>query len=338
MKRLVSVSLFLSICLVSYSQIIKGTILDKETKSPVNYATVYFNATSVGSYSDENGFFKLDIKNLVSMPLTISALGYYSTSITDYSPDKNIVVYLEPKVFNLTEVVVSAKKNPTLRKEIDIFRREFLGKTKNAKECEITNLSDILFVTSEDKDTLNAIALKPIVVINRGLGYRIIYFLNKFEYVKSTSCVLVGSALFEEDSTSISGNQEYESRRINAYYGSKMHFFRSLYRNDLSSSGYVIKNSKRVLTYQDLVRVQLSNDPDKIRKYILYSEPRSEIILIKWSPEYIESGMEILNSPVYFNKNGYFEGQNVIWHGVMATHQVADLLPYDYEPTRSMEE
>ena len=111
MKKLISVFLSLSLCLVAYNQIIKGTILDKNTKSPIAYATVYFNTTSVGSYTDEKGSFKLDIRNIISMPLTISALGYYSINISDYSPDKDILVYLTPEVFGLKEVVVNAKGN-----------------------------------------------------------------------------------------------------------------------------------------------------------------------------------------------------------------------------------
>ena len=335
MKKIISVFLFLNFYLVSYNQIIKGIVLDKETKSPINFATVYFSETSVGAYADDKGFFKLDIGNIVPMPITISALGYYSTTISDYLPNKNIIVYLTPKDFKLNEVVVSAKRNATVVKEIETFRREFLGKTRNAKECEIANENDIQFITSKDKDTLKAICLKPIIIINKGLGYKITYYLNKFEYVKSTTLSeLVGNALFEEDSASILGNQNFEKRRSNAYYGSKMHFFRSLWKNDLDSSGFIIGNSERKLTYDDLVRYQLSTDPNQVKKYIFYFKPQSEIISIKWLPENAESGMEILNYPIYFEKNGYFKGENIIWRGEMANQQIADLLPFDYKPPK----
>ena len=339
MKRLISVFLFLNLYLVAYNQIIKGTILDKNTRSPIAYATVYFNTTSVGSNTDEKGFFKLDIRNIVSMPLTISALGYYSTNISDFSPNRDILVYLTPKVVELTEVVVSARGNATMRRQIDVFRREFLGKTENAKECEITNEDDIRFIISSDKDTLKAISYKPIIVINKGLGYKITYYLNKFEYINSTFVSeLVGNALFEEDTTSILSKQNFEQRRRNAYLGSKMHFFRSLWQNNLDSAGFIVRNSKQKLTYKDLVKYQFSIDPDQSKKYIFYSEPQSEIITIKWLPGKAESGMEMLKSSLYFNKNGYYEGQDIIWHGEMAKRQIGDLLPFDYQPSEELKD
>jgi hypothetical protein len=110
-----------------------------------------------------------------------------------------------------------------------------------------------------------------------------------------------------------------------------MHFFRSLWQNDLYSAGFIVSNSKGKLTYNDLVRFQLSTDPDKSKKYIFYSEPQSEILSIKWLPGKAESGMEIFKSSIYFTQNGYHEGQYIIWHGEMAKQQIADLLPFDYQ-------
>lgn len=333
MKKAISLFLFLNICLVVNSQIIKGTILDKETKIPIIAATVYFNATSIGSHTDEKGFFKLDIRNIISMPLTISALGYYSVNITDYSPDRDIVIYLTPKVFELKEVVVKARGNAAIRNQMEIFRKAFFGKTENAKECVITNEDDLRFIASTDGDTLKAFSIKPLIVLNKGLGYRITYYLNKFEFINSTSFTeLVGNALFEDDTISISVDQNFEKRRQDAYLGSKMHFFRSLWKDNLNKDAFIVRNSTRKFNYNSLVRIQLSTDPDKIRKYIFYSEPHTEILSIRWLPGKAESGLEIFRSPVYFDKNGYYEGQNIIWRGKMANQQIADLLPFDYQP------
>jgi hypothetical protein len=340
MKKLISVFLFFNLYLVAYNQIIKGTILDKNTKSPVAYATVYFNTTSVGSYTDDKGFFKLDTRNIISMPLTISALGYYSTNITDYSPNKDILVYLTPQLFELKEVVVNARGRESTRKQnLDIFRREFLGRTENAKECEIINEDDIRFITSADKDTLKAVSLNPIIIINKRLGYKISYYLNKFEYVNSTFINdLTGSSLFSEDTTLIIGRQDFEKRRLDAYLGSKMHFFRSLWQNNLDSEGFVVRNSERKLTYRDLVRYQLSTDPDESRKYIFYPGPQSEILSIKWLPGKTESGLEILKSSVYFDKNGYYEGHYMIFRGEMSKQRIADMLPFDYQPSGKLKD
>jgi hypothetical protein len=340
MKKLISLFLFLNLYLVAYNQIIKGTILDKETKSPITYAAVYFNGTSVASNTDDKGFFKLDIRNNISMPLTISALGYYSTNINDFSLNKDILVYLTPKVFEMKEVAVSAKGYPEIRRQnLAIFRREFLGRTRNAKECEIINEDDIRFTTSSDKDTLKAFALKPIFIINNGLGYKITYYLNKFVYIKSEYLnQLIGNSLFDEDTTSVLDKQNFEIRRRNAYFGSKMHFFRSVWQNDLNPAGYIVNNSERKLTYKDLVRYQLSIDPDQTKKYIHYSGPLPVILSIKWLPGKAKSGMEIFKNSIYFDKNGYYKGPGIIWHGEMAKQGIADLLPYDYQPSEKVKD
>jgi hypothetical protein len=338
MKRLYLFIIFINLCLVSYSQIIKGTILDKETKSPVAYAAVYFDGTSVASYTDANGSFRLDIQNNTSMPLTISALGYYSAIVNDFSSGKVILVYLEPKVFEMKDVSVNARGNPNIRREnLAIFRREFLGRTRNAKECQIINEDDIRFITSADKDTLRAVCLKPLFIVNRGLGYRITYYLNKFIYIKSAYLnQLIGNSLFDEDTISTSERQKFEARRDNAYFGSKMHFIRSLWEDELNPGGYIIKNEKRPLSYRDLVRNQLSTDTGHLKKIIYYSEAIPVILSIEWRAGKTKSWLEILRNNIYFDKTGYYKGPGIIWHGEMAKQGIADLLPYDYKPFEKM--
>jgi hypothetical protein len=335
MKELFSLLIFSNLFLGAYSQVINGTILDKETKNPISFAVVYFDGTSVATYTDELGKFNLNIEKHSSMPLTISALGYYSTNINDLSPSKNVLVYLVPKVFEMNDVNVSARGNPNIRKQnLAIFRKEFLGRTINAKECEIVNEDDIKFITSPDKDTLKAFSLKPIFIINRGLGFKITYYLNKFEYVKSSyRNQIIGNTLFDEDTTSVSDRQSFEIRRINTYFGSKMHFIRSLWQDDLKTAGYVIKNLNQQLTYKDLVRNQLSTEPGERKKILYFSKSIPILLSVKWNPGKAESGMELLRNNILFEKNGYYKGPGIVWHGEMAKQGIADLLPYDFKPS-----
>jgi hypothetical protein len=335
MRKTIFLIVFLNIFSASYTQIIRGTILDAETNSPVTYATIYFEGTSIASFADVKGDFKLDIKNIASMPLTISALGYYSVSVNDFSPQKNILVYLTPKVFELQEVSVEEKGNSKIRKRnLTVFRREFLGRTKNAQECEIENEDDIRFITSAKNDTLKAFSINPIIINNKGLGYTITYYLDKFEFIKSEAInQLIGNFLFNDDTTSVLDDQLIELRRNYAYFGSKMHFFRSLWQKNLKSEGFTVKNGEQELTEQELVRDQLSLNPDNAKKYIYYPKTLPANLSILYEPIPTESGMRILANNIYFNKDGYYVGHNIIWDGEMALHGIADLLPYDFRPT-----
>ena len=105
MKKLSLLFLFVITNLTAFNQIIKGTILEKETNNTICFATIYFNGTFGGTSSDQNGNFELDISKYRSMPLTISAIGYYSVTITEFSRTKSLTVYLQPKIYELNEAI-----------------------------------------------------------------------------------------------------------------------------------------------------------------------------------------------------------------------------------------
>jgi hypothetical protein len=325
MKKIILFLLLINFCSFGYSQIIKGTILDKSNNSKINFATIYLNGTYVGTNSDQTGYFELDITKYSSMPLTISALGYYSITLSDFSKDKPLIAYLTPKVFELDEVVVKSKSLSRERKEkLILFRNEFLGPTENGQNCEITNENDISFNYDSDKDTLKAFASKPLLINNRRLGYKITYYLDKFEYYKKTkSFFYQGTIIFNEDSISDkTQKQSIDRRRRYAYLGSRMHFFRELWTNNLSKSGFKILNSSdENLDYKNLVIQK-----DSLRKFLSYNEK----IGIGYYSRTPSSYIVFHKNEVFFDKNGYFDSSGVAWEGQMAKLRIGDLLPYEY--------
>ena len=109
MKKLALILFFIHLSIVAISQVIKGTVSDKNTKSGIGYASVYINGTFIGTNTDEDGNFELDISKNPSMPVSISAIGYYSVTLDDYPVNKPVIVFLEPKLYELQEVVIKAK-------------------------------------------------------------------------------------------------------------------------------------------------------------------------------------------------------------------------------------
>jgi hypothetical protein len=322
MKRLIFLTLFTNFYLVAYNQIIRGTILDIKTHSAISYASVYFNGTSVGTFSDIKGNFILDISKYHLMPLSISSLGYYSVTESGLSTDNPIIIYMTPKVNELNEVVISARSLSRKRKaNLKRFKDEFLGTSAYAQNCFITNENDITFNYGNDKDTLKAFASKPILIENRSLGYKITYYLDKFEfYKKSSSFFYKGSLIFKEDTAvDITTKQLYESRRKSTYYGSRMNFFRALWADSLSSEGFTVKNSvDTALRYNEIV---LQDDSNK--KFLKYDRNLSIYF----------GGLSKINfakEKVYFDKNGYFDELGIKWNGELAKKRIADLLPYEY--------
>lgn len=332
----------------AYSQVIKGTIKDNVTKNNISFAVVYFNGTFMGTHADQNGYFELNISNNLSMPLTISALGYYSLTIPDLSANKYYRIYLTPKVFELNEVVISAKASAKARKErktnLDLFKKVFLGNTMNAMKCDIINEYEIMLfhkihsdtlktsrgIFIRNSDTLKAFSSSPIIINNNALGYKITYYLDKFEYRDLDKYFLiVGNSFFEQYSTKTNREQHrYEERRKSAYLGSRMQFFRALWENNLDSSGFTVKNSSNdKLAYDNFV-IQTDSllGPDHLKCF-----NHRGILYITYYSKSPTSHITIDRDRVYFNKNRVLDPTSVTWFGEMARQRIGDLLPFEYE-------
>jgi CarboxypepD_reg-like domain len=325
MRRIILLLMFINIFIMAgHAQTVRGIVLDKSNNIKINYASIYINGTYIGTNSDRNGYFELDITKYNSLPLTISAIGYYSATLTNFATDRIIEVYLTPKTYELKEVVVVAKSHEKERKaNLRLFRSQFLGLTVNGRKCVITNEDDIKFVDSGN--SLKAFTLKPILIINYELGYKITYYLDTFEFNRESGIFLIkGTALFNEDmSIGIAQKNIFEKRRKNAYLGSIFHFFSSLWANSLESNGFSIRDSEgEKINYKDLVTIGADS-----RKYL----SNKGCIYIYYLLHPPKSYIEVLKDKVFFDSVGYFDGSGVKIIGEMAERRIGDLLPYDYK-------
>ena len=322
MRILILSFLFINLYLTSFSQVIKGEVFEKKTNKVICFATVYFNGTFVGTTSNKNGYFELDISKYKSMPLTISAIGYYSVTLTNFSETEWLTISLQPKIYELNDVTVSAKSLDKKRKRnLRLFKEEFIGITANARECKILNENDITFNYDSDDDTLKAYALNPILIENKALGYNITYYLDKFEYYKKDEATFFcGNIIFNEDLTDDeSQKQLYKRERKFSYLGSRMHFFRVLWLDNLSSSGFIVRNTLfEELEPEDIVFHDINNN-----NFLRYSKN----IVVEYNNRL--SSIEFVKDSVYFDESGFFN-PGILWKGKMSQQRVADWLPYEY--------
>ncbi len=107
-KRLIWLFLFVS--QFAFSQI-RGVVKDSISGEPIPYVNIWVENETIGTTSETNGSFSLDIKE--EKVLVFSALGYESKK----SSSKNEIILLKPKVFQLKEVVI---EQPKFKKEIEI--------------------------------------------------------------------------------------------------------------------------------------------------------------------------------------------------------------------------
>ena len=107
-KRLIWI--FLIVSHFAFSQI-RGVVKDSISGEPISYVNISVENETVGTTSEADGSFSLDIKD--EKVLIFSALGFETKKLSS----KSEVILLKPKVFELKEVVI---EQPKFKKEIEI--------------------------------------------------------------------------------------------------------------------------------------------------------------------------------------------------------------------------
>jgi hypothetical protein len=226
---------------ITLAQFVKGTVIDADSEKPLQNANVFIEGTLIGTTTDKSGNFKLHVKENFSNPLIISFVGYETETFPVKYFETNQIVRMTYKTREIDEINIhSASGSWSRNKMLRIFKEEFLGTTDNARSCKILNEDDIYLFYNENTDVLHARSMKPLIVINKMLGYRIIYLLETFQKSKA-GIKFKGYNVFEE----IEPNLKSFKKRINeerekTYLGSIMHFMRYLYDYDIHKNDTII--------------------------------------------------------------------------------------------------
>ena len=114
-KRLIWI--FLIVSQFTFSQI-RGVVKDSISGEPIPFVNIWVENETVGTTSESNGSFSLDIKD--EKVLVFSALGYEVKKASS----KTDIILLKPKVFELKEVVI---EQPKFNKEIEVGNYETSG-------------------------------------------------------------------------------------------------------------------------------------------------------------------------------------------------------------------
>jgi hypothetical protein len=230
--------LFLSPAFSAAQIVIQGTVLSEATGLPVEGASVYFNNTSVGTSASAAGKFSIPLPPMLNAELIVSAVGF---QLLVFKPDaesvenKSIVFKLTPKEQQLKDVLILT--DAVRKKYLALFEKNFLGITEEASMSAIKNRKDIYFTSGGVKNSFKACSDTPLVVMNKMLGYKISFELGEFFYDENNGRTFYyGYTRFEE----MGDKKRWIRNRRQCYYGSTVHFYRSLIANDLKKQGYAI--------------------------------------------------------------------------------------------------
>lgn len=223
----------------------RGKVIAADTKQPIHLANVFLSNTSIGTVTNAEGIFMIDRFPQGRYDLVVSCIGYESFVATiQYSQfPYTLDVSLKPKVNILDEVVVEPYEKNGWERYGKFFMDNFIGTSALAADCKLKNPETIRFRYSKKENILRAFANEPIILENRALGYILRYDLKSFEYNYTTRIFYFqGYPLFEDIETDRKRIQERWIRnREDAYFGSLMHFMRSVFRNKLIENGFEVR-------------------------------------------------------------------------------------------------
>lgn len=164
---------------------ITGQLIDREQKSEIAYANIGILNKNVGTVSNNKGIFKLNLTEKIkdTDTLMISMIGYESRifEVAEFKKllSKNMVISLEPKGYNLGEIVVVPRGSNT-KLVGNKKRNEYISVsfTNNNMGHEMAVLLKI-----EERPTY---VEKVYVNITQCTYDSIFYRLNIYEYNKKT--------------------------------------------------------------------------------------------------------------------------------------------------------
>jgi hypothetical protein len=347
----------------SFSQItyyvVKGRVIDKNTKAPLQGASVFAQNTTFGEATNAEGNFTLKIPS-GGYSLIVTFTGYETGTarISNTSQQNDSLTFeLSPKEKSLEEVTVaiSTEVKDGWQKYGDFFTQNFIGQSKFAKQCVIKNPEVLHFYFSKKRNRLKVLANEPLIVNNFALGYNLKFAIDSFtnEYKTNTN-LFIGYPLFEEMQGTPEQQQTWKENRSIAYKGSMLQLMRSIFNKTLTQDGFELQfivksNDKEFPIPLENLYPALNYDKDDSTNTVEFMPNQNEVAVIydnaKPEQAYLNSDPSIkkdfqlstlLFAPgesIDIEQNGYYYDQTEITtNGYLAFKKIGDMLPYDYVP------
>ena len=253
MRLFYSICFLFFCCFIGNSQkLLKGIVIDEQNSKPIVNASVFLNTTSFGTVTNSQGNFELAIPN-GRYELIVSSIGYTTYNQTIYTDKIQdfITIRLKLKTLVMETVIIEPYEKDGWEKWGNFFLERFIGTSAYAQNCKIENIGVIHFRNSKKNNELTAIADEPLIIVNKALGYTIRYQLENFSYnFKSHYLVYAGYPFFQPMKGNSHKQKRWGENRSEAYFGSMMHFMRSVYRNKIIEENFELRSLQKIPNYE----------------------------------------------------------------------------------------
>jgi hypothetical protein len=325
---------FALLSVATFSQTIRGVVLDQKTNLPIESASVYFDGTTIGTSTDDEGRFKIELTQGVTSPMIISSIGYKRVILGNYNAEQDYNILLEEDLNTLDEVFISSDDGMSKATKLKHFKREFLGWTDNGLSCKILNESDLILRFNSKNNQLTASSKRPIVVENEDLKYRVSFEIQDFaidyayadlltEQFNVKSVIYSGTTFFTDLDTL--NTKKIRKRRDKTYEGSSLHFMRALSKKQLTEYDYkIFDGSYEVPPYKFIV-VAPMEDSQNVNVSI------SKQLTILYDKK-LQSAIRVdVESFIIDDYGNYAPIDKILFGGDMGDKRLGDTLPSDYQ-------
>ena len=328
-------SLILLCCLLftsfSYAQYLYGYVLDQKTQEPLLGVSIYFDGTTIGTTTNEDGRFMIRYKPSTKSALIISYVGYQTLSLDVRKLKQGIKINMKLKPQALGTVYL--ENDPwSRRRKLEIFKREFIGTSVEPHECKIMNLDDIDLVFNPATNKLNAYCEKPIIIKNKHLGYTVSYTMEEFEAdllvteddrVLTKSVYVEGSTFYTELYKRV--RRRHRKIREIEFGQSVLNFMRSLSKKQLTENGFQVFHKGFIVPPYKYFEITPEGEDTRVKLI-------ADKLVIVYD-RYHKSFMTILddNKEFVINKFGnYSPPRRISFGGVLGNKRIANTLPLNY--------
>jgi hypothetical protein len=248
------------------------------------------------------------------------------------------------------------------KKYLQLFRENFLGLTEEAYMSKIPNINAVNFSAGDDKNSFVAYSDTPLTIINKKLGYIVTFDLQDFYFNGLTGrTFFYGFTRYDE----MGPKKRWAKNRQKAYYGSSLHFFRSLIGDDLEEQSFTIlqvsvDSLKQTDQTGKIFYKKIDVGTPVTATAIIKKDSSSNLYLASWqnklmvqylknpgSKAYLSGRVMLHNNPpigarsyllltdssVSIDNFGILANpMNLFYTGYWSYEKVANLLPYNYYP------
>ncbi len=314
---------------------------------------MFIAGSLMGTAADSDGRYLLDEVPPGSHRVVASMLGFETGSVdtTLTGGLLEINLSLPPRILEAGAIEIVARQDEKWNRNLQRFRREFLGQSEAATAGEILN-PEILDFESSWWGRLRARASAPLLIENRYLGYRTTYHLKDYDYTPSV-LRYDGDPVFEELAPlSADEAAAWMSNRRTAFRGSFRHFLLALLADSIESQGFRLfrrpsLDSPIGSPYRfGVTPSRLIRDPDSVGVTlqftgfieIIYEPEIEESAFLKSQgafrpPAPQQSWIKLTHGPTRVDWLGSaIDPYGITVYGYLAFERVGDELPKEYRP------